>query len=51
MNKKKLTIGLIVALIALVSGVSYAYFTASFQNLGDRETSILTYFFVVGNVK
>ena len=39
-NQKKLTIGLIVALIALVSGVSYAYFTATFQNLGVRETTI-----------
>ena len=39
-NQKKLTIGLIVALIALVSGVSYAYFTATFQNLGERETTI-----------
>ncbi|MBR1748371.1 MAG: hypothetical protein IJ743_01095 [Bacilli bacterium] len=39
-NKKKLTIGLIVALITLVTGISYAYFTATFQNLGERETSI-----------
>ena len=39
-NQKKLTIGLIVALITLVSGISYAYFTASFQNLGERETTI-----------
>ena len=40
MNNKKLGIGLFIALIALVSGISYAYFTASFQNLGTRETSI-----------
>ncbi|MBR1680047.1 MAG: hypothetical protein IJ704_05410 [Bacilli bacterium] len=40
MNNKKLGIGLFIALIALVAGVSYAYFTASFQNLGTRETSI-----------
>ena len=39
-NKKKLTIGLVIAFIALVSGISYAYFTASFSNLGTRETSI-----------
>ena len=39
-NKKKLTIGLLIALVALVSGVSYAYFTATLQNLGVRETSI-----------
>ncbi|MBR1748189.1 MAG: hypothetical protein IJ743_00165 [Bacilli bacterium] len=39
-NQKKLTIGLIVALITLVTGISYAYFTATFQNLGVRETSI-----------
>ena len=39
-NQKKLTIGLIVALLALVAGVSYAYFTATLQNLGERETSI-----------
>ena len=39
-NQKKLTIGLFLAIIALVIGVSYAYFTASFQNLGTRETSI-----------
>ena len=40
MNNKKLGIGLFIALIALVSGISYAYFTASFQNLGTRETTI-----------
>ncbi|MBR1749081.1 MAG: hypothetical protein IJ743_04715, partial [Bacilli bacterium] len=40
MNQKKLTMGLLIALVALVSGVSYAYFTATFQNLGVRETSI-----------
>ena len=43
MNQKKVknyTLGLFIALIALVSGISYAYFTASFQNLGTRETSI-----------
>ena len=40
MNNKKLGIGLFIALIALVAGVSYAYFSASFQNLGERETSI-----------
>ena len=39
-NQKKLTIGLIVALITLVTGISYAYFTATFQNLGVRETNI-----------
>ena len=39
-NKKRLTIGFLVAFIALVAGVSYAYFTATFQNLGERETSI-----------
>ena len=39
-NQKKLWVGLFIALIALVSGISYAYFTASFQNLGTRETSI-----------
>ena len=39
-NQKKLTIGLIVALITLVTGISYAYFTATFQNLGVRETTI-----------
>ena len=39
-NKKRLTIGFLVAFIAVVAGVSYAYFTATFQNLGVRETSI-----------
>ena len=39
-NQKKLTIGFIIALVALVSGISYAYFTATFQNLGVRETTI-----------
>ena len=39
-NVKNYTLGLFIALIALVSGISYAYFTASFQNLGTRETSI-----------
>ena len=40
MNQKRLTIGLIVALITLATGISYAYFTATFQNLGVRETTI-----------
>ena len=39
-NKKRLTIGFLVAFIAVVAGVSYAYFTATFQNLGVRETTI-----------
>ena len=38
--QKKLGVALLIALIALVSGISYAYFTATFQNLGVRETSI-----------
>ena len=48
-NKKKLTIGLIIGLIALFSGVTYAYFTATLQNLGERETSISTE--TLGNLK
>ena len=41
-NKKALTIGLFISLIAFISGLSYAYFTATFQNLGVRQTSIAT---------
>ena len=40
MNNKKLGVALLIALIALASGISYAYFTATFQNLGERETTI-----------
>ena len=39
-NSKKLFLGLIVSVIAFVSGISYAYFAATIQNLGVRETSI-----------
>ena len=40
MKNKKLWVGLFIALITLIAGATYAYFSASFQNLGTRETSI-----------
>ncbi|MBR1749179.1 MAG: hypothetical protein IJ743_05255 [Bacilli bacterium] len=39
-KQKKYVLGLVIAIITLISGISYAYFTATFQNLGIRETSI-----------
>ena len=37
---RKLILGLIVSVIAFVSGISYAFFTATFNNVGNRDTSI-----------
>ncbi|MBR1748550.1 MAG: hypothetical protein IJ743_01995 [Bacilli bacterium] len=39
-KSQKYFIGLLVAVVSLVTGISYAYFSATFSNLGDRETSI-----------
>ncbi len=39
-NKKKLFLGLFVAVISLISGLSYAYFSATVSNIGDMDTSI-----------
>ena len=41
-NSKKYIIGIIVALIVFVSGISYAYFEANVINAGVRTTSIAT---------
>ncbi|MBR1748698.1 MAG: hypothetical protein IJ743_02760 [Bacilli bacterium] len=37
---KKMLFGLALAVIALVGGISYAYFSATLQNFGVRETSV-----------
>ena len=39
-NQKKCLLGLTIAILSFVVGISYAYFTATLQNLGIRETSI-----------